>query len=55
MNNFLTINNEMLFRRLDEIEGQLKDWHISAYKSNLLYAEQDEIKTELRERGYKIK
>ncbi len=55
MNKFLTINNEMLFRRLDEIEGELQDWHISAYKSDLLSKEQDEIKTELRERGYKIK
>ena len=30
-----------LFRRLDEIDGELQDFHISAYKCDLLYKEQD--------------
>lgn len=45
---------EMLFRRLDEIDGELQDWHISAYKSDLLTKERDEIKNELRKR-YEIR
>ena len=43
-----------LFRRLDEIDGELQDFHISAYKFDLLYKEQDSLKAELRQRGYKI-
>lgn len=43
-----------LFRRLDEIDGELQDFHISAYKCDLLYKEQDSLKAELRQRGYKI-
>lgn len=43
-----------LFRRLDEIDGELQDFHISAYQCDLLYKEQDSLKTELRQRGYKI-
>lgn len=43
-----------LFKRLDEIDGELQDFHISAYKCDLLYKEQDSLKTELRQRGYKI-
>ena len=41
-----------LFRRLDEIDGELQDFHISAYKCDLLYKEQDSLKAELRQRGY---
>lgn len=52
MDKFTAISDELLFRRLDEIDGQLQDWYISAYKSDLLYAEIDEIKAELRNRGY---
>lgn len=43
-----------LFKRLDEIDGELQDFHISAYKCDLLYKEQNSLKTELRQRGYKI-
>lgn len=43
-----------LFRRLDEIDGELQDFHISAYQCDLLYKEQDSLKAELRQRGYKI-
>lgn len=41
-----------LFRRLDEIDGELQDYCISAYKCDLLYKEQDSLKTELQQRGY---
>ena len=44
-----------LFKRLDEIDCELQDFHISAYKCDLLYKEQNSLKTELRQRGYKIK
>lgn len=48
-----------LFRRLDEIDGELQDFHILAYQllayqCDLLYKEQDSLKAELRQRGYKI-
>lgn len=52
MDKFTVISDELLFRRLDEIDGELQDWHISAYKSDLLDKERDEIKVELRQRGY---
>lgn len=47
-------DNFDLFRRLDEIDGELQDFHISAYQCDLLYKEQDSLKIELRQRGYKI-
>lgn len=40
-----------LFRRLDEIDGELQDFHISAHKCDLLYKEQNSLKTELQRRG----
>lgn len=43
-----------LRKRLDEIDGELQDWHISAYKSDLLYTEKDEIKAELKRRNVNI-
>ncbi len=43
-----------LFRRLDEIDGELQDFHISAYQCDLLYKEQDCLKAELQQRGYKM-
>lgn len=46
-------NSSDLFKRLDEIEGELQDFHISAYKCDLLYKEQNSLKAELRQRGYK--
>lgn len=49
------INETLLFRRLDEINGQLQDMHISAYKSDLLMQERDEIKKELEKRGFSLK
>ena len=49
------INETILFRRLDEINGQLQDMHISAYKSDLLMQERDEIKKELGKRGFSLK
>lgn len=52
MNKFSAIEDIMLFRRLDEIDGEFQDWHISAYKSDLLEKEREEIKKELQKRGY---
>lgn len=54
MNKFSNIDDDMLFRRLDEIDGELQDWHISACKSDLLTKESNEIKSELKQRGYKL-
>jgi hypothetical protein len=42
-----------LRKRLDEIDGQLTDIHISTYKSDLLYKEKDKILEELNKRGWK--
>lgn len=47
-------DNSDLLKRLDEIDGELQDFHISAYKCDLLYKEQNDLKAELRQRGYKI-
>lgn len=47
-------NSSDLFKRLDEIDDELQDFHISAYKCDLLYKEHDNIKAELRQRGYRI-
>lgn len=52
MNKFSNIDDYMLFHRLDEIDGELQDWHISAYKSDLITNESNEIKSELKRRGY---
>ena len=52
MNKFSNIDDYMLFHRLDEIDGELQDWHISAYKSDLITKESNEIKSELKRRGY---
>ena len=54
MDKFTAIADEILFRRLDEIDGEFQDFHISAYKSDLLIKERDEIKAELRKRCYQI-
>ena len=54
MDKFTAIADEILFRRLDEIDGEFQDWHISAYKSDLLIKERDKIKAELRKRCYQI-
>ena len=54
MNKFSNIDDFILFRRLDEIDGELQDWHISAYKSDLITKESNEIKSELKQRGYKL-
>ena len=45
-------NSSDLFKRLDEIDGELQDFNISAYKRDLLYKEQDSLNTELQQRGY---
>lgn len=55
MNKFSNIDDNMLFHRLDEIDGELQDWHISGYKSDLITKESNEIKAELKQRGYEIK
>lgn len=47
-------NSSELFRRLDEIDGEFQDFHISAHKSDLLYEEQKLLKAELQKRGYDI-
>lgn len=52
MNKFSNIDDTMLFRRLDEIDGELQDLHISAYKSDLITKKSNEIKSELKQRGY---
>ena len=39
-----------LFRRLDEIDGEQQDFHISAHKCDLLYKEQNSLKAELQRR-----
>lgn len=54
MDQLSNINDDILFRRLDEIDGELQDFHISAHKSDLLAKEKDEIKTELQRRGYTV-
>lgn len=48
------IDDEVLFHRLDEIDGEFQDFHISGYKSSLLTKERDEMMTELRSRGYNL-
>ena len=50
--NIKFIDDSTLFHRLNEIDDKLKDFHISAYRCDLLFKEQNEIKTELRKRGY---
>lgn len=52
MDKLSLVMDELLFRRLDEIDGQLQDFHISAYKSDLIMKERDEIKEELKKRGH---
>ena len=54
MDKFSAINNIILFRRLDEINGEFQDFHISAYKSDLLTKEREQIKSEFRSRGYTV-
>lgn len=55
MNKFSNFDDYVLFRRLDEIDGELQDWNISAYKSDLITKERNEIKSELKQRGYELK
>lgn len=52
MNMFSSVSNEMLINRLNEIDGDLQDWHISGYRANLLIEESNNIKSELRSRGF---
>ena len=47
-------NSSDLFKRLDEIDGELQDFNISAYKCDLLYKEQDSLKTELQQCHVKL-
>lgn len=47
------IDDTDLGKRLNEIEGELQDFHISAHKSDLLYKEKRNIEKELKYRGYK--
>ena len=49
-----TASSSDLLKRLNEIDDELQDFHISAHKSDLLYKEQDSLKSELQERGYSI-
>ena len=39
-----------LIKRLNEIDEELQDFHISAHKCDLLYKEQDAIKTILHQK-----
>lgn len=43
-----------LLKRLNEIDEELQDFHISAHKCDLLYKEQDAIKTILRQKRHII-
>lgn len=52
--NIKTADDSDLFKRLDEINGQLQDIFISAHKCDLLHTEREAIKTELWLRGYEI-
>ena len=52
INELSGIHENLLFKRLHEIDDELKDFHISAYKCDLLYDEQTRIKLELQRRGY---
>lgn len=45
-------NSSDIFKRLNEFDNELQDFHISAYKCDLLHKEQDSLKAELRQRGY---
>lgn len=48
------IDCNLLFHRLDEIDGDLKDMHVSGYRCKLLTEERDAIKAELIKRGYTV-
>lgn len=52
MNKIKNISDELLFSRLEEINGEFQDMHISAYKSDLLIKEKEDIRKELLNRGY---
>lgn len=52
MDKFSAIDDFILFRRIEEINEAFQDFHISAYKSDLLIKERDEIRVELQKRGY---
>ena len=54
MNELSSVHENLLFKRLREIDDELKDFHISGYKCTLLYTEQTRIKSELRRRGYDV-
>ena len=41
-----------LMHRLDEIDGQMQDIHISAYHVDMLTKEKDMIVEEIKARGY---
>ena len=41
-----------LLKRLNEIDEELQDFHISAHKCDLLYKEQDTIKTILHQKQH---
>ena len=43
-----------LLKRLNEIDEELQDFHISAHKCDLLYKEQDAIKTRLHQKRHII-
>ena len=43
-----------LLKRLNEIDEELQDFHISAHKCDLLYKEQDTIKTILHQKQHII-
>ena len=47
-------SDTILFHRLDEIDGEFQDFHISAYKSDILSEEKNIIKQELIQRGYSL-
>lgn len=50
---FNGVADDILFRRLREIDMEYTDFHISGYTSSLLAKERNEIWFELKIRGYK--
>lgn len=52
MEKYKDVSDVTLFRRLEEIDGELQDFHISAFRSDIISKERDEIRTELKLRGY---
>lgn len=51
MYRFTGVDDNLLLKRLDEIDGELQDLHVSAHKSDMLTEEKQQIQYELGKRG----